>query len=287
MPVTESPLRYPGGKTKMYPLVRDILNNNLEREERIYVEPYAGGAGLALKLLFQKDVDYLILNDLDYHIFCFWNSCLKDADRFCGKIADIKIDLEEWEIQKDIYNRAEGYSQLDIAVATFYLNRCNVSGIIKGGPIGGMKQLGKYTIDARFNRSSLIKRIERIASCKNSIRLFNLDAVDFLDKVVKKLNTDNVLLNIDPPYVKKGSLLYQNSYCEEDHKRIAEAVKTIQKRWIVTYDKCELIEQLYRNYHMETIRLNYSTGQFKTGEEYLIYSDRIAHSGQYEVTSHL
>lgn len=261
----------------MYPQVKQILENNMKKEGRIYAEPYAGGAGLALKLLFQKDVEYLILNDLDYHIFCFWEACLKDTDTFCRMIWNTNIDLKEWRIQKNIYDHVETYSRLEVAFSTFYLNRCNVSGIIKGGPIGGMKQLGKYKMDVRFNKDSLVRKIERTASYKEKIQIFNLDAVDFLERIVKKIDTDNLLLNIDPPYVKKGAMLYQNSYCEEDHKKIAELIATMDKKWIITYDKCELIKQLYQGYWMETIKLNYSTGQSKAGEEYLIYSNRVVH----------
>ena len=44
-----SPLRYPGGKAQLFPLVRDIIVAN-RLNGATYIEPFAGGAGLALKL---------------------------------------------------------------------------------------------------------------------------------------------------------------------------------------------------------------------------------------------
>lgn len=50
-----SPLRYPGGKGKMYnQTVKILKENNLIG--CTYIEPFAGGANLALNLLFKGQV---------------------------------------------------------------------------------------------------------------------------------------------------------------------------------------------------------------------------------------
>ena len=161
MPQTPSPLRYPGGKTKLFEYISPVVTKNLNGTNRIYIEPFAGGSGLALKLLFAGIVDSLILNDLDYSIYCFWNSCITQAPALCTMIEECTIDLSMWNTQKYIFLNQEKFSPLEIGFATFFLNRCNVSGVIKGGPIGGTSQKGKYKIDARFNKSKLISKIER------------------------------------------------------------------------------------------------------------------------------
>lgn len=273
MPVTESPLRYPGGKTKIYDRVKKIIDDNMDVCNRIYVEPYAGGAGLALKLLYKRDVQKLILNDFDYHIYCFWYLCLKETDVLCDMIEKCNINIDEWNVQKDIYENSEKHSQAEIGFATFFLNRCNVSGIIKGGPIGGADQKGTYKINARFNKKNLIKKIRKVAIYKNVIELYNMDAIAFLDKVIEPITSNNVFLNIDPPYVKKGPMLYKNSYTESDHKAISDKVVSLQKKWIVTYDECELIKALYQKFRIDKMQLSYSAGNTKRGQEYIIYSD--------------
>lgn len=275
MPITDSPLRYPGGKTKIYAKVKEIMDSAIDRENRIYIEPYAGGAGLALKLLFKNDVEQIILNDLDYHIYCFWNICINETVDFCDMINNISVNLNEWKKQKDIYLNANQYTELEVGFATFFLNRCNVSGIINGGPIGGVEQTGKYKINARYNKENLIKKVQKIAQYKDRIKIYNMDAADFLNIIVPLYRRQNVFLNIDPPYVKKGPMLYKNSYTYEDHKYIAEQVKKLHTYWIVTYDACDLIKKLYGEFVLEDLELSYSAGKTKKGKEYIIYSKLI------------
>ena len=77
-----SPLRYPGGKTKLYSIVKEILNcNNLIGGT--YVEPFAGGAGIAIKLLMNNDVSKIVINDIDPAIYYFWKVILNYPDEFC------------------------------------------------------------------------------------------------------------------------------------------------------------------------------------------------------------
>lgn len=275
MPVTDSPLRYPGGKTKLYCKVQPVIKQLLPHKNRIYIEPYAGGAGLALKLLYMGDVSKLILNDVDEHIFSFWSTCLKDADSLCNMIDHCVVDMAEWKKQKEIYKNSKSYSRLEDAFATFFLNRCNVSGIIEGGPIGGMEQKGAYKLDARFNKKALICRIRKIEAHKNQIDFYNLDAIDFLNQIVVNADTKYSFVNLDPPYVKKGPMLYNSAYSKEDHIKIAEAVAKLEQKWMVTYDECDFIRELYRGFLMEVVTLEYSAGRAKKGNELIIYSRKI------------
>ena len=275
MPISSSPLRYPGGKTKLYNLIKPIISSNIKNT--IYIEPFAGGAGLALTLLFNNDVEELVLNDIDYCIYSFWDACLNQTDELCYMIDNCTVNIETWNDQKNIYNNPICYSKLEVGFATFYLNRCNVSGVIQGGPIGGKEQKGKYLIDARFNKVDLIKRIRRIMAYRDRIQFYNMDASCFIQSEVPKYPQCRTFLNIDPPYVKKGPLLYHNSFTTYDHATLANVIQTIQHKWIVTYDECDLVYELYENYNKIQITLNYSAGQTKSGNELLIFSDSISY----------
>lgn len=275
MPIIDSPLRYPGGKTKLYDMISKIITKNRENERCIYMEPFAGGAGLALRLLFKGDVDYLVLNDIDYGIYCFWNSCLHDTEELCNMIEDCEVNIDTWNIQKNIYNSQHLHSSVQVGFATFFLNRCNVSGVIKGGPIGGKEQKGKYGIDARFNKNELISKIVKIGEYSDRIEFFNLDATDFLLNVTCQYPTEEIFLNIDPPYVGKGSQLYENAFKKEDHVQLSNIIKMLEYKWVVTYDKCDFIECLFNEYTKEAIKLRYSAGQNKSGDEFIIYGNSI------------
>ncbi len=267
----ESPLRYPGGKACIYPFMSKLFyENNLIGSS--YAEPYAGGAGLALKLLFNEYVKDIYINDLDKSIYLFWKVLLENNLNFCDWLQDVEISLENWTYYKSILQSPTGYSNLEIAKSTFFLNRTNISGVIKGGVIGGQKQTGKYKIDARFNKNDLIKRIQRIDKYKNRIKLSNLDGLEFIEKM-NRLN-ENVFIYIDPPYVQKGADLYMNFYSRYDHSKLAQNVNLIQKKWMVSYDNHEFVLGLYKNHKKVLYRLSQSTSN-RIGDEILIFSEKL------------
>ena len=178
-----SPLRYPGGKAKLARFMEFII------KERgyiggTYIEPFAGGAGIAVELLLRDVVSRIVINDYDKGIWSFWKAILTETERFISEIRTVPLTINEWEKQRSIclnYNKKYSF---ELGFATFYMNRTNRSGIIKGGVIGGLEQTGKWKIDARFNRESLISRIESIAFRKKDIHLYNQDITTFIEHYV-------------------------------------------------------------------------------------------------------
>lgn len=216
MPRTLTPLRYPGGKTRFYSYVKEILKcNNLLGHT--YIEPFAGGAGLAIKLLLNNDVEYIVINDFDISIYSFWKAILDKTDEFCDMIFSKDVTPEEWYRQRNIYMQQDHNDILSLGFATFFLNRTNMSGVIKGGMIGGKNQGGIDKLDARYNKNDLVKKIQNIAARKEQICLLNLNAQEFLQSKYFKKYID-AFINFDPPYVKKGAQLYKNSFKERDHR---------------------------------------------------------------------
>ena len=238
-----------------------------------YIEPFAGGAGLALALLSLDTASDAIINDADYHIYCFWFSVFNDNERFIEKIQNVKISVEEWQNQRAIYSAPKAYSNFDIGFSTFFLNRCNRSGILAGaGPIGGYHQQGKWRLDARFNKDDLIARIKDIGKLKDKIYITNMDAVVFLDKYLsKESDHNNVLVYIDPPYVSAGDRLYLNLYSTQDHKNLAYyLLNQVTLKWIMTYDDNILIRELYSTCQKYLFYIGYSLQSKLKGKELLI-----------------
>lgn len=272
---TPSPLRYPGGKTILYEKVKNIINKNISAK-CTYVEPFAGGCGLALKLLFNSNVEKIIINDYDYAIYCVWDSILNNAEQYIEKINNINIDIEEWNRQRYIYENKQDYSKIDVAIATLFLNRTNISGVIKGGPIGGINQNGKYKIDCRFNKKTLTDKIMKIYSYKDKIELYNMEANEFIEKVITN-RKEKLFIYLDPPYFQKGPTLYKNFFNKENHKELSNVIKKYldNYKWIITYDNNETIKEMYDNYRIEIFDLPYSAGNNKNGKEIMIYSNML------------
>ena len=255
-----SPLRYPGGKAGLSDFLADAIDRNgLGGCE--YFEPYAGGAGAALTLLMRGVVSKIHLNDADPRIHAFWRSALKEPERFADRILSVPLTINEWRKQHEICKRNQERDTFHLGFATFYMNRCNRSGVLIGaGPIGGFEQAGSWRLDVRFNREALVRRILRLAALRESIRLHNDDAVAFLKTTLPKgRKRQRIFVYLDPPYVNNGHRLYMNHYKADDHENLAKyllAQKSLQ--WILSYDDCELIRGLYGECKRLLLPLHYA-----------------------------
>lgn len=278
MPIVHSPLRYPGGKSVLSDLMADVISlNNLH--DGVYIEPYAGGGGAALALLFGEHVNRIVLNDADPCIYAFWDAVLHRKEDLIRRIQETPININEWQHQRNIYRNHHRYSRIKVAFASFYLNRCNRSGIIaNGGPIGGMAQVGKWKLDARYNRDELIRRIEKIHLYRDRIEIHNLDAIDLLSNVVGYSdNLNKTLVYLDPPYYVKGSSLYLNYYSSDDHAQLAALIKRqTGYRWLMTYDNVHEIRELYKECNASPFDLRYSAHTSRLGSELLIWSPNLS-----------
>lgn len=268
MPVTDTPLRYPGGKSQLIPFVIEVLRGN-DMFLGEYAEPFAGGAGIAMHLLLNDYVSRIYLNDFDPSIYALWHSILHDTDAFCDRVERTDVNIEEWHRQRATYFNPSPASLLDTGFATLFLNRTNRSGIIKAGVIGGLKQEGTYKLDCRFNRQDLVRKIRRIAAYREQIELTCLDAEDFVRNIVPTTSEDT-LVNLDPPYFDKGPELYTNFYRPEDHASLASEVGKMKRPWMVTYDDTPEIRALYAQYPRYSTSLNYSVQIKRIGTELLV-----------------
>lgn len=263
-----SPLRYPGGKACIFNMTKDILvDHNLSGWQ--YAEPYAGGCGLALSLLFDGVVSKLHLNDIDPSIATFWESLIFHTDELVDRVENVTFTIEEWRKQKQIQKEKLIANPLDLAFSTLYLNRTNRSGIIKAGVIGGLAQTGNYKMDCRFNKADIISKIYAIAKRQADICIYNLDAIEFIHRIE---NQENLVLMIDPPYYNKGQTLYANFYRHDDHAKIADVLTNTTLPWILTYDNTPEIIELYRNFNQYSFNINYSVAKKRVGSELLITS---------------
>ena len=265
-----SPLRYPGGKSKIYEKVKNLIITN-GYGDRTYVEPFAGGFGIGIGLLHENIVPSAILNDFDSHIYNFWYAVFNDTENLLRLISDTPITIEEREKQKQNYNDVDADPLTD-GFATLFLNRVNFSGVIKGGPIGGLDQSGIYKVDCRFNKKDIKSKIEAISHLKNKIRLYSKDAGYLIRMSLMKMKSP-MFLNIDPPYVIKGSKLYTNFFTEGDHLNLQRVItKHLDDEypWIITYDDCALVRELYKKFHIQEYGIAHNAGGTVPGKEIII-----------------
>ena len=266
-----TPLRYPGGKAKLAAFVKKLMERNqlLDGE---YVEPYAGGAAIALELLFHEYVSRIHINDISRQVYAFWKSVLDHTDALCKRILDTPLTVKAWDRQRRIMEEPLEHDALELGFATFFLNRTNRSGILNGGIIGGRDQTGPWKIDARYNAPELVHRIQSIASMKSQIRLTRQDALWFIKSGVEKW-PPKTLIYLDPPYYVKGRDLYYDFYNPEDHATVAEFVQLgiTRQSWIVSYDNAPAIRKLYKGSRHIVYDIGYSARSASQGSEVMFF----------------
>jgi DNA adenine methylase len=272
MPKYRTPLRYPGGKQRLAPFIAEILEAN-DAIGWDYVEPYAGGAGVAFELLLDRKVGHIHLNDASQHIYALWTTLLGNPDDFCRRISTASLSIDEWKRHRYIVHHPKDHPTADLGFSTFYLNRCNRSGVLTAGVIGGLAQKGRWRIDARFPRTDLIRRIEAIAELANQVTVSNLDAEKFIKSRVNYLPQET-LVYCDPPYFERAERLYLSVYKKADHVRLAKFIQsTLKRSWIVSYDSHNAIWRMYAERRKFKYSLQYSALRAYEGQEIFVFSD--------------
>lgn len=262
-----SPLRYPGGKAKMAPFLEHVIRSQT-RPPAVYAEPYAGGAGAAFHLLTEGCVEQIALNDLNEGVAAFWGGVFDDSERLISSIQSTPVDLPTWYRQRDTYldEHAEAF---DRGFATFFLNRTNRSGILGARPIGGLEQTGTWKLDARFNKSELIARIQRLATYRDRVRITQLDGRAFLRALDAEPHV--TFFYVDPPYLKQGENLYLANMTYRDHVALASTLHRLTSPWVLTYDRDERVpEELYTGLPCATFSVSHTAAKQHIGNEYMI-----------------
>ena len=273
-----SPLRYPGGKTALAQFLAKTIELN-RLSGCVYYEPFAGGAGAALRLLHQDVVAEIHLNDLDHRITAFWTAVLDHTERFADAVMSVPVTIEEWKNQREICQSADHSRVFELGFATFYLNRCNRSGIILGAaPIGGYAQTSKWGIDSRFYRETLANRILAIGDKGERIHITNKDACAFLsENLIEKRGREAIFVYLDPPYYSNGSRLYMNAYQNQDHAELAQYIKKQdQFGWIMSYDNTDSIRELYQECNLSYHPIDYILQKRRRERELIISPNHVA-----------
>ncbi|PLU99890.1 DNA methyltransferase [Pseudomonas plecoglossicida] len=269
-----SPLRYPGGKARFAPFISEIMRaNGLDGGH--YLEPFAGGAGVALELLFDGHAEHVHINDLDPAVHAFWSAATKDPDGMLRLLRDTPINMEEWyRLRQVMLDPEPGLSIAEKGFATLFVNRTNRSGILKGGVIGGKAQTGVYKLDARFNKDMIASRLVRIGQHAEKITVHQEDAFSLLSRA-SSLLPERSLIYLDPPYYVKGRDLYRNFYKHDDHLQIAQLLQSpgFTRQWVVSYDSAPEICEMYSGSEALKYGLHYTAQARYIGDEVMFFKD--------------
>lgn len=268
-------MRYPGGKAPFAPFIATVMKRNALLGGH-YLEPYAGGAGVALELLFEGQAGHIHINDADPAIYAFWVAVTKHSEELLALLEFTPITMDEWFRWRSVLREEINASLVEKGFATLFLNRTNRSGILKAGVIGGKNQDGDYKLDARFKKDVVAARIGAIAKRARNISVYCEDSLQILKRCAEFLPKQS-LIYLDPPYYVKGKGLYRNYYEHDDHVAIAKKLqqKGFRWPWVVSYDNAEEICAMYQMSQSLSYGLNYSAQRRYVGNEVMFFSRNV------------
>lgn len=265
-----TPLRYPGGKSVLSTYVADLID--VSGCHDTYVEPYAGGAGIALRLLAAGRVSRVVINDFDANVHAFWDSVVNDHARFMRLFDAVDPTIEQWRHWRDVL-RDPG-DELERGFAFFFLNRTCRSGVVTGGVIGGLAQRGRYRVDARYNKRVLRNKLEFLGQHADHIGIQGEEGSNVVNEYAGR---PGVFVYADPPYVAKGSSLYLNAFDESRHRGLSDVLaQRCDGVWMLTYDDASLVGELYADMPGGLFSLRYSAARYCIAQEAMIFSPKLA-----------
>lgn len=280
--------RYPGGKAKLRKLICEHLSLYADRIDYEYREPFFGGGSIGLKFI--TDVEQwkkIWINDKDAGVASIWTALIRYPDDLKQMVRDFTPSVEAFDNYKKQLTTIESIPKekkgiVELGFKKIAIHQISYSGLgtKSGGPLGGRDQKSEYKIDCRWSPDYICRKIDKIHNRLSSLEIRNqcCTGLDFMDLITDE---QHAILYLDPPYYVKGNDLYQCGFTTEDHERLSESLKQIQHPWVLSYDDCEDIRQLYKWACMESMKVNYSiTGtknkktkkrESRTKPELLIY----------------
>ncbi|WP_420443103.1 DNA adenine methylase [Candidatus Poriferisodalis sp.] len=265
-----SPLRYPGGKGLLLKFAEAILRQNVP-SDATYVEPFAGGAGVALGLLQADAVARVIIGDADRRIAAFWRAATDHSDSLIERVEHCEVTIETWHEQARIV-REGAEDEVDLGFATFFLNRTNHSGIIDARPIGGLNQDGPWPLDCRFNKENLVKRLGLVSDLADRIEVRHGDGANLVTEVTADPDVP-LFIYADPPYLTKSDDLYLDTMTYTRHRDLAAALRTSNCCWMASYDVDDRVaDELYPHSPILRFDLRHSARRSHVGRELMAFS---------------
>jgi DNA adenine methylase len=265
-------IRYPGGKGKLLkPFLSELLRHDRTYE---YREPFFGGGAVGLGYLAANpEANKVWLNDKDPGISSLWTAVMWYPADLKERIQAFQPTTEAFfEIRKRLRSAGAMSTRRDEIVAVGFdklaIHRISYSGLgtMAGGPLGGRNPTSMTAIGSRWNPERLCSTVDalhkRLSVC--DVRHAACTCLDF-DQVIEDDSCPSVIY-LDPPYYEKGNELYQCSFTHADHERLAGLLRASKHPWILSYDDCPAIRELYGWANPQVINVSYSITSRKDRE---------------------
>lgn len=245
----------------------------------VWLEPFAGGAGAALKMLADDAVPEAWIVERNPAVAAFWRALAgPEAADLVARVESTTPTLDCFlEARECVATALDGerMERLDLAYAAFVVNRCSRSGMIlpNVGPIGGKAQQGRHTVASRFHPGRLAERLRAAAALTDRLRVFEGDGITYIEDLADSGIADEVFVFVDPPYIEVGNGLYAEGMGLADHQRLAAALNECPSPWVLTYDVHAAVPDLYSEHSIREFAIPHTAHRSRVDTELLVMPD--------------
>lgn len=264
--------RYPGGKTKLYGYIAQQIFSHSDIQH--YIEPFFGGGSVGLKILTESNYKTFTFNDKNIGLICLWKLVKSAPETLKRCVRNFVPSTKAFYLFKQLLLSVtemplNSTQILQIGFMQLVIHQISYSGlgVKSGSPLGGKQQKSKYKIDCRWSPKYICKKIDKLHGVLRAKNI-KLSCVDF-DILIKDV-AENSIIYLDPPYYIHGNTLYQYGFTIRDHKRLCNVLRATKAKWVLSYDDCPEIRQLYAWANIATIEVNYTIHTSRDKKELLI-----------------
>ncbi|WP_113673770.1 DNA adenine methylase [Vallitalea guaymasensis] len=219
-----------GGKNN---LKKEIVKRFPDTEFNRYIEVF-GGAGWVL-FHSERHSETEIYNDYNNHLVNLFK-CVKYHR------PELERELKFFLNLRELFNEfKESYIKPNM---TYIQRAARFFMIIKTSYGAKLQSYGCVKKDV----SSMVKHLERVEERLSKVVIENKD----FKEIIKTYNKPKSFFYLDPPYYGTEKY-YQVQFKTEDHIRLKETLDNVQGKFLLAYNDCEHIRELYKNYNVEAI----------------------------------
>ena len=236
-----SPLRYPGGKSRVAKLLCQYIPPHTE-----YREPFVGGGAI---FFYKPKVEKNWINDLHPGLYALWRTLRDHFPEFADlckaqDTTDLRATFDYWINRFDLM-KAEGNAQLvERAVQYYFINRTVWTGRVVFDPA----RRSRLYFSNPEGWGKLEKKLRHLRACAEKLRGVRITCKPF-EKCLGGA-TPETFIYADPPYYRDSldtptSRLYEGHFAIEQHESLRDLLANCPARVMISYDDRPEVRRLY------------------------------------------
>ena len=243
MKSVRSPLKYPGGKIKLLPIIVNYLRQQGIKKVGI---PFMGGAALDINLA-MLGYDVYSFDNLE-PLVAFFRQLQTNKNNLIKAIGEQPEPEEAWTEWRAIVKGDKAVAPIQMATAYYSLNAASWYG-------AGLAIVKK---EIRANRHNPKQHCVHLA--KYDLRNMNISLMEWEHS---KLALDDAFVYLDPPYYEVGMSFYNQDTTGFKHGELAAWLKS-RDNWLLSYDDVPAVRELYKDYQIREV---YYTSSMKNNKK--------------------